>query len=195
MKLKEYAKKHGLHYNTVYNWFHQGKLKNAYQLDTGTIIINEQEDYIPQSKNKQQNVVIYCRVSSRQRKECINTQIQRCINFANSKGYIVNNIYSEIASGMNDNRKQLLKMLNSNPTKIIVQNKDRLTRFGFNYLKVLLEKQGCQIVVLNNNYDDKEDLIRDMISIITSFCGRLYGLRRTKNKVNKIKEVIKNDNL
>lgn len=191
MKLKEYAKKHGLHYNTVYGWFHQGKLKNAVQLDTGTILVYEDEE---NNKTKEEKIVTYARVSSRERKNSLIEQENRLINFCNARGWIVNKSYKEIASGMNDNRKLLLEMLNNNPTKIVIENKDRLTRFGFNYLKVLLEKLGCEIVVLNDS-EDQEDLKKDLVSLITSFCGRIYGLRRAKNKLNKIKELVKNDNV
>jgi predicted site-specific integrase-resolvase len=90
---------------------------------------------------------------------------------------------------MNDKRKQLIRMLETNPTRIIVENKDRLTRFGFNYLDYLLKKQGCFIEVINLSKEDEEDLIKDLVSIITSFCCRLYGLRRGQNKSKRIKEI------
>ena len=91
---------------------------------------------------------------------------------------------------MNDNRLQLWKMLDSNPTIIVVENKDRLTRFGFYYLQKLLEKQGCKVEVMNLDQEDETDLIKDLVSIITSFCCRLYGIRRAQNKIKKIKETL-----
>lgn len=154
-------------------------------------MVYEDEDNL---KHKEEKIVTYARVSSRERKNSLIEQENRLINFCNARGWIVHKSYKEIASGMNDNRKLLLEMLNNNPTKIVIENKDRLTRFGFNYLKVLLEKLGCEIVVLNDS-EDQEDLTKDLISIITSFCGRIYGLRRAKNKLNKIKELVQNDNV
>lgn len=91
---------------------------------------------------------------------------------------------------MNENRKELWKMLDSEPTTIVVENKDRLTRFGFKYLENLLNRRGCTILVLNPAVSDEQDLIKDMISVVTSFCCRLYGLRRTKNKMDKIRKVL-----
>ena len=88
---------------------------------------------------------------------------------------------------MNDKRPKLLALLESKPTHIIVEHKDRLTRFGFNYLEILLKQQNCQILVLNRDSEDETDLIKDMISIVTSFCCRLYGMRRGQNKAAKIK--------
>ena len=82
---------------------------------------------------------------------------------------------------MNDNRRELNKVFDELPNKnftIIIENKDRLTRFGFNYIKRFVEQMGSKINVINVNDDDQVDLIKDLVSIITSFCCRLYGLRR-----------------
>lgn len=91
--------------------------------------------------------------------------------------------YKEIASGMNDNRTILNKILQRNDWDVLlVENKDRLTRFGFNYIKTLLETQGKKILVVNNTDDNKEDLMKDLVSVIYSFSARMYGLRRKKNQ-------------
>lgn len=184
IKLSRWAKQHGICYQTAFNWFKAGKLENAIQLDTGSIFIEED------LKNIQERIVIYARVSNQNRKKEIQYQIDRIQQYCNAKGYCVQQIYKEIASGMNDNRKELWKMIESNPSLIVIENKDRLTRFGYRYLENLLNKLGTHIEVLNPNDNDEQDLIKDMISIITSFCCRLYGLRRAKNKRNKIIQVI-----
>jgi predicted site-specific integrase-resolvase len=85
-------------------------------------------------------------------------------------------------------------MLQSNPTHIIVEHKDRLTRFGFNYLKNLLEKRNCEIIVMNMDHENETDLVEDLVSIITSFCCRLYGLRKGNNKANKMKQELNDKN-
>ncbi len=92
---------------------------------------------------------------------------------------------------MNDNRKQFYKMLDTKPTKIITEYKDRLTRFGFNYIEYFLKNNGCEIIVINRDHEDEHDIMKDMTSIITSFCCRLYGLRRGKNKAQLLKNIIK----
>lgn len=89
---------------------------------------------------------------------------------------------------MNDSRKEFWKIIGSNPTKIIVENKDRLTRFGFEYINRIGKMNGIKIEVMHPNDNDEEDLMKDMISIVTSFCCRLYGLRRGHNKARRIKE-------
>ena len=84
---------------------------------------------------------------------------------------------------MNDNRPVLNKILQSDDWDVLViENKDRLTRFGFNYINTLCETKGKKILVLNSSEDDKEDLMKDLISVIYSFSARMYGLRRRKNK-------------
>ncbi|MBT9130932.1 MAG: hypothetical protein DDT41_01228 [candidate division WS2 bacterium] len=67
-----------------------------------------------------------------------------------------------------------------------MEHKDRLTRFGFNYLKVLFEESGMEIEVINESQNDKNDLMQDFVSIITSFCARLYGLRRSRRKTEQL---------
>lgn len=176
-------------YLTALRWYHAGKIKNAIQIDTGTILVNENRNF--DDKIKKVRICLYGRVSNNNRKQELNYQIDRLINFTNSRGLVIDKIYKEVASGMNDNRKELWKMLNSEPTIIIVEHKDRLTRFGFNYLETLLNKLGCEIIVMNRDDDNEDDLLKDLVSIITSFCCRLYGLRRGKNKANKVKNILK----
>jgi len=91
---------------------------------------------------------------------------------------------------MNDNRTQLNKLLNEPIGTIIVDNKDRLTRFGFNYINSLYTRMGGSIIVINSDESEEADLMKDLISVITSFCCRLYGMRRGYNKAKLIKESI-----
>jgi predicted site-specific integrase-resolvase len=186
MKLSQWAKKQGITYRTAYTWFAAGKIPGAIQYPTGTIIIQD----IPTINQNDSSCVIYCRVSTHFRKNELQYQVDRCEEFCRARGYSVTKVYKEIASGMNDKRKELTKMLDSNPSIIVVENKDRLTRFGFNYLNNLLCKLNCKIVVINEAHEDEQDFIKDMISIVTYFCCRLYGLRRSKNKISKIKKVL-----
>lgn len=183
MKLSEYAKKHGVTYRTAYNHYKNGWIKNAKQLESGTIIIY---DEFVSTKNNEY-IVTYSRVSCSENKDNLERQSQRLSDFCFARGWVVNESISEIASGLNDKRPKLNKILsNRRVTKIIVEHKDRLTRFGFNYLQILLKNYGCEIIVINEADNDTNDLIQDFISIITSFCARIYGQRRTKRKTEKI---------
>ena len=186
MKLSQYAKEKGVCYRTAYNWFHKGLIPNAKQLPTGTIIVSETKEQLPIDAN----IVTYARVSNHSRKKELEYQVDRINQYCLAKGYSIAKSYKEIASGMNDNRPQFWKMIDSEPTLIVIENKDRLTRFGFNYIERLLDKTNCQIEVIHQDQEDESDLIKDLVSIITSFCCRLYGIRRGQNKVSKIKEVL-----
>lgn len=188
MKLSDYAKLNGVCYRTAYNWFHAGLIPGAKQLATGTIIIDQAQDV-----NKPTRVVTYSRVSNASRRKELVYQVDRINVFCVARGMQVDKTYKEVASGMNDTRKQLWAMIDSNPTTIVIENKDRLSRFGFNYLEKLLAKQGTTIIVINRDITDENDLMRDLVSIITSFCCRLYGLRRGVNRAKKIQNQI-NDN-
>lgn len=144
-------------------------------LSSGTIIVDDK--YII----KPEYIVTYARVSSSENKSNLKTQSNRLIQFCNANGWITNENIQEIGSGLNDNRTKLNKLLElGKPTKLVIEHKDRITRFGFNYIKLLCKHINCDLIVINNTEDDKEDLIQDFISIITSFCARIYCQRRSK---------------
>ena len=98
------------------------------------------------------------------------------MDYCAAKGDQVTAVVKEIGSGVNDARPKLLKLL-TDPTigLIVVEHKDRLTRFGFNDIEQLLGRQGRKIEGINLAENGKEDLIQDFVSIVTSFCARLYG--------------------
>jgi len=188
MKLSTYAKKLGVSYKTVWRLWKQGHL-DAYQLPTGTVIVKDElENKIP---NK---VCIYARVSSSENKDNLKRQSKRLEEYAIARGYQIYKVVEEIGSGVNDNRKKLTKLLkDENYNKLIVEHKDRLTRFDFNYIQILFNQIGKEIEVVNEAENDKQDLMQDFISIITSFCARLYGLRRSKRKTERIIKDLKNE--
>lgn len=188
MKLSEYAKINSITYKTAYDMFKSGKLQGR-QLPTGTIVI---EDNINKVKNEYN--IVYARVSSSENKSNLESQAERICNFCNAKGYIIHDIKKEIGSGLNDNRKMLQDILkDGKATRIIVEHQDRITRFGFNYLKTLLKHIDCEIIVINEAKEEKQDLIQDFISIITSFCARIYGQRRTKRNTEKLIKELEDD--
>jgi len=193
MKLSKWAKSQGISYLTAWNWFHAGILPvKAYQLPNKTIIVQEENISSP---NKKEKIFIYARVSSHNKKDDLQRQIARCEEFARAKGLSVDKIYKEIASGMNDKRRELMKMFDNNPTKIVIEHKDRLTRFGFNYLNYFLNKRNCEVIIINKDHENDTDLIKDLVSVITSFCCRLYGMRRGINKAKRLKEELNKEKL
>lgn len=115
-------------------------------------------------------------------------------DYCASKGYQIAVEVKEIASGVNDARPKLLSLLkDASITLIVVEHKDRLTRFGFRYLETLLEMQGRQIEVVNLADNGTEDLLQDLTAIISSFCARLYGQRRAKRQASTIVEQLEKE--
>jgi putative resolvase len=120
--------------------------------------------------------------------------MERLKSYAYAKGYTVVKEVREVGSGLNDKRQKLEKVLLSDDWSIIiVEHKDRFSRFGFNYISLLLEKLGKKVEVINEAESEREDLMSDFVSIITSFTARLYGQRRSKRKTEKIIEELKKE--
>jgi putative resolvase len=184
MKLSQYAKQVGVSYETAWNWFKAGRIR-GYQMDTGTIIITESspnEVGGPAGK-----VVIYTRVSAAENNANLDSQAHRLQDYCAAKGWQVAQVVKEIGSGVNDERPKLLKVLTDPSIRVVVvEHKDRLTRFGFHYIEALLGMQERRVEVVNLSEDERADLIQDFVSIITSFCARLYGQRRSKRKTERM---------
>lgn len=184
IKLSKYAKLNGISYMSAYRYFHSGLIKGV-QLDTGTILIDIDEE---NKKNIENNrVVLYARVSSSENKSNLDSQLERLRLYSYAKGYNIVKEIKEIGSGLNDKRNKLSETLNESDWDIlIVEHKDRLARFGLNYIKILLNKLNKKIEIINDCVEEKDDLMQDFVSIITSFCSRLYGLRRNKRRTEEI---------
>lgn len=182
MRLVDWAKKQGIRYETAWRWFKAGKLPvPAIKTPTGMILVQVEDQTRPVGSGNW----IYCRVSSHEKNDDLRRQVDRCETFCGARGWTVDGVVAEVASGMNDSRPKLTRLIERRPARIIVEHKDRLTRFGFNYLDTLLPKIGCELVVMNRT-DGKDDLMQDLIAVVTSFCCRLYGKRRGKRKAEKV---------
>ena len=191
MKLSDWAKQQGISYKTAWRWFKNGKLPVAVrQTATGTILIEE-------TKADIREAVLYARVSSSDQKQDLDRQIARLVRFATEKGLVIVKTVTEIGSALNKRRPRLLKLL-SDPTVqiIVVEHKDRLMRFGAEYLESVLAAQGKKLLVAERCEikNDKDDLVQDMIEVLTSFCARLYGRRSAKNRAKKALEAIQYEN-
>jgi putative resolvase len=184
MRLSQYAKKMGVSYRTAFRWWQAGKL-DAYQLDTGTIIVRE-----PTQLQEAKSVALYARVSSADQKEDLERQMQRLKDYAASRGYQVTKVVSELASGLNDNRPKFLKLLtDASIGVIVVEHRDRATRFGLTYIEQLMQMQGRRLEVIFPSATDN-DLVDDFIAVITSMASRIYGRRTSKRRAEKIKQCV-----
>ncbi|OQY48967.1 MAG: hypothetical protein B6242_00815 [Anaerolineaceae bacterium 4572_78] len=185
MKLSEYAHKLGITYRTAWEWYRAGRLE-GYQMDTGTIIITEDDKNV-----RMQTVAIYARESSLKNRKKLQRQIEQLTIYCQAKGWNVDKVVKEIGSGVSDERPLLLDLLNDDTIKIIVvERKETLTCFSFNYIQNLLVLQGRRIEVFNLADEDKDEMLNNLQSTIDAVCSQLYSLQEAKQKSLKIRKVI-----
>ena len=137
IKLSTWAKRNNVCYRTAWRWVNEGKFpQKTFVTESGSIFVID--DGVSSCEGTDNGTAIYCRVSTHERKNDLARQVERCKQFALANGWTVSKIHKEIASGMNDSRPELWKAIEARPSRILVENKDRLTRFGFIYLQRLL---------------------------------------------------------
>ncbi|MFK0731585.1 MAG: IS607 family transposase [Gloeotrichia echinulata DVL01] len=130
-------------------------------------------------------------VSSAENKDNLDRQATRLTQYATAKGYQIVYIIKEVGSGLNDNRKkQELLLLKDDYDILLVEHKDRLGRFGTHYMDILLRRLGVNLEIVNLADNGRDELMQDLVAIITSFAARLYGQRRAKRKTEKIVEAL-----
>lgn len=187
IKPSQYAEIVGLNYRTVVKYFHTVEL-NGFISHTGRIFVENPNFHQDNNKIEGKKAILYARVSSTVNKGSLDGQIERLRAYASAKGYQVVGEYKEIASGLNDKRRGLSQIFKRDDYNILLaEHKDRLTRFGFNYISSLLYRQGIMVEVINKIESKDKEIMDDFISIITSFCGKIYGVKR-RAKTQKIIE-------
>src|SRR6266700_1544630 len=185
MKLSQYAKQVGVTYKTAYRWYRAGTL-DAYQTETGIMIVRDKADEKPLTGR----IALYARVSSLGEKEDLERQMHRLKDYAAAKGYQVSKEVTEIASGLNEQRPKLEKLLaDTSIGTIVVENRDRLTRFGSHYIETLLQAQGRHLEMIFPS-DSGDELVDDFVSVITGMAARIYGRRQSKRRAEKIKQCV-----
>jgi putative resolvase len=179
MKLSEWARQNGLTYKTAWKLFKAGKLPvPAIQLSTGTVLLDP-------PKPDGRGVALYARVSSSDQKTDLDRQIARLVAFATSHKLSVSTAVSEIGSGLNGKRSKLVALLRDpHLGTIVVEHRERLARFGVEYLEAALTAQNRRILVVQACEVD-DDLVRDMTEVLTSFCARLYGRRSARHRAER----------
>ena len=127
----------------------------------------------------------YARVSSHEQKPQLEPQANRLWAHAGQNGIKLDRVVSEVASGLNDRRPKLGRLLaDPNVGTILVEHRDRLARFGVGMVDVMLQTRGGKLLVIEDNEVD-DDLVRDMTEILTCFCARLYGRRSAANRARQ----------
>ena len=179
--------------HTIQEWDRKGKLKstrnknNRRQFPREEIVRLLTENNLYHDDTNPKHDVIYARVSTKRQAD-LDRQITSIVTTQPGLTNLL--VLKEIGSGLNDHRKQLIKLLNlilqNKVNRVYVTYKDRLTRFGYNYIQTLATAHNVQIITTNTepNKTIQEELVQDVMSLIASFSGRLYGLRSHKNKKN-----------
>lgn len=185
MKLSVWAKQNGLSYKGAYRMWKAGQLPAPVeQLPTGTILVH------PPVAATGGGVALYARVSSADQKPDLERQVARLAVYAAEKSLRVTEIVKEVGSGLNGHRRGLMRLLRTPAvTTVVVEHRDRLMRFGFEYVEAALMAQGRNLVVVDTA-EVTDDLVRDMTEVLTSMCARLYGRRAAAHRAKRALEAM-----
>ena len=196
----QFSKLIGKTNQTLRNWDKDGTLKPHHVSESGYRYYSQEQlnHFLGLKQEVQLNkkTIGYCRVSSNKQKDDLERQIDNVKTYMYAKGYSFERI-SDIGSGINYNKKGLNELIdmitNSEVEKIVILYKDRLIRFGYELIENLCNKYGTTIEIIDNTEKTEEqELVEDMIEIVTVFSERLQGKRANKAK-KMIKELLEDD--
>ena len=197
-KPKDFAELLGVSVKTLQRWDRDGILKaNRTPTDRRYYTYDQYLQFKGiQTENDIRDTVIYARVSTRNQKDDLQNQVEFLKQFCNAKGIIVNQCVEDFGSGLNYNRKKWNRLLDevmANKIKtIVISNKDRFIRFGYDWFEKFCGKFNTKIIIVNNEtLSPNEELVQDIISILHVFSCRLYGLRKYKNQIKEDEEIAK----
>lgn len=129
--------------------------------------------------------VVYARVSSSDQKDDLDRQVGRVVEWLTAQGMTPDEVVKEIGSGLNGNRRQLMRLVADPQVKtIVVEHRERLCRFGFEYLSASLAGRGARVMVMEEG-EVGDDLVRDITEVMTSLCARLYGKRSARRRAER----------
>lgn len=193
MRMKEAAKHTGLHPHTLRKYIDQGVIKGVRIGKHRHVERAELDRLMGIIEKRPAGVAIYARVSTKKQQDAgnLNRQRERLLSYCATNKLKVIDIIEDVASGVNENRKGLGKLFKlarkGEIDAVVVEYKDRLARFGFEYLKDALASYGVKIIIMeeNESKSPNEELLEDLIAIVTSFSARLYGKRGAKKSCRK----------
>ncbi len=182
VNLREWAHAQGLHPQTAYRWFREGKLPVPARKMGKLILVGDLEAPVRQGQGR---TVVYVRVSSADQKADLDRQVARVVAWATEHGHSVDQVVTEVGSALNGHRRKFLALLRDQSINtILVEHRDRFCRFGAEYVEAALEAQGRRLVVVDPSEVD-DDLVRDATELLTSLCARLYGRRSAANRARR----------
>lgn len=194
MRAKEWARREGLNEQTVWKWCRQGTMPvPAEKTETGVWLVHDPKYEHAAQPFQEGRTVCYARVSSPEQKDDLTRQADRHKAFAISMGVKDPEVVCEVRSSMSDRRRRLSKIL-ADPavTAIIVEHRDRLARINAGLVESALSAQGRRLIVVDDTEPD-DGLVRDMTEPLTSFCARLYGRRAARHRAGRALEAAGRD--
>lgn len=194
-KVGEFAKLLNVTVKTLQNWDKQGTLK-AYRTPTNQRFYTEEQlnqilNLSNTNQDEKQGLKIgYCRVSTHNQKNSLEHQEEYLRSYTNAKGVILDEVFTDIGSGINYNRKNFNRILelveDGEVAEIYVTYKDRFVRFGFDWFNTFCEKHGTKIIILNQpSTSPEQELAEDLLNIVTVFSARSHGLRTYKKQLEQ----------
>lgn len=182
MNLAEWAESQGIARVTAYHWFRAGKLPVPARKVGGLILVDTPDA----AAGRITETVVYARVSCADQKSDLDRQVARVTLWATGHGISVDRVVTEVGSALNGRRKKFLALLRDPSVgTIVVEHRDRFARFAVDYIEAALSAQGRTLVVVDDAEVD-DDLVRDVTEIPTSFCARLYGKRAAANRAARM---------
>jgi len=182
VNLTEWARLQGLHPQTAYRWFREGKLPvPAVRVNSRSVLVAPDAALA----SARGGLGLYARVSSHDQRGDLDRQVARLSAWAVKAGMPVTRVEAEVGSGMNGARVKIRRLL-ADPSvqAVVVEHRDRLGRMNTELVEAALGAHGRRLVVLDPGEVD-DDLVRDMTEVLTSFCARLYGRRSARNRAEK----------
>jgi putative resolvase len=181
VNLSDWADAQGIHKTTAYRWYREGKLPVPAR-KAGRLILVSPE---PPAAASGERAGLYARVSCHDQKADLDRQVARLTGWAAQAGVTVARVEAEVGSGMNGSRPRARRLLGDPAvTVVVVEHRDRLGRMNTELAEAALRAAGRRLVVLDQG-EVADDLVRDMIEVLTSFCARLYGRRSARNRALK----------
>ncbi|CNY16382.1 IS607-like element IS1535 family transposase [Mycobacterium tuberculosis] len=178
MNLADWAESVGVNRHTAYRWFREGTLPVPAERVGRLILVKTAAS----ASAAAAGVVLYARVSSHDRRSDLDRQVASLTAWATERDLGVGQVVCEVGSGLNGKRPKLRRILSDPDARVIVvEHRDRLARFGVEHLEAALSAQGRRIVVADPG-ETTDDLVCDMIEVLTGMCARLYGRRGARNR-------------
>lgn len=196
LKAREIEGKYKIHHDSLLKWERDGKIQSHRTIGRHRRWLETDiEELLKIGVVKEEKKYAwYARCSTAKQKENLERQEERLRKHCQDKGYFNPKEYSEIGSGLNDNRPKLHRLIDAVLAKevnhIVVEYKDRLARYGFKFLMRFFKGLGCTVEFLDEKAtkDDNEELVQDVLSLFTCFSARLYGKRGGRPKGSKNKK-------